>query len=520
MSMLRPIAPRPPAAISRSIPAPVGGWNTRDALAAMKEIYAPVLDNFFPDQSGCNLRRGTEVHASGMTGAVESLLVYNSPTTSKMFAANGTAVYDVSSDGAVGAAVLTAQTNARWQHTCFGTGGTTYLFMCNGADTPQKYNGSAFAATGFSGSGLTMTTLIHVNVFKQRLFFVEKDSLRCWYGDVSAVSGTLLKLDFADQAKLGGYLTAMVTWTIDGGSGSDDYAVFLTSNGEAIVYAGTDPAVADSWALKGVYKIAPPLSRRCFVNYGGDVALMVRDGLIPLSLALTEEQKGDRRIALSDIIAPTWSETVRSYGSNYGFEVCLHPTSQMMICNMPLTTGSRADQYVMNTTTRAWCRFRNLPANCFAIFNNELYFGDASGRVQKADTGMGDLSNTVDIVGEGVTAFNYFGSVTRKKQVTMVRPTIKSDAPLTSLALGVDTDFNIRIPATIPSTLTDTFSTWDVAEWDVAEWAGYLRPQVGWQSVATTPAYSAAVHVKTSTKIQAVNWVSNDLLLIPGSQGP
>lgn len=495
--------------------APIRGWNTRDALSAMKEGFAPQLDNYFPDESGCTLRRGMVSWATGLTGAVESLMPYTSPTTAKLFAADSTQVYNVTATGAVGAAELTGLANGRWQYANFGTGGTTYLLMVNGADSPRRYNGSAWSTAGLTG--MTSTQLEHVNVFKSRLFFIQKDSMSAWYLAANAISGALSQLSFAEQAVKGGYLMAMATWTVDGGSGADDYAVFVTSEGEAIVYAGTDPSSASTWALKGVYSMAPPIGRRCFVKYGGDVALLTRDGLVPLSLALTEQDKGDSRIALSDNIAPTWSSSVRLYGDTYGWSVVSHPTSRMMVVNVPIAANAVAYQYVMNTTTRAWCRFRGWNANCFVVFDNELYYG-GDGAVYKADTGTGDSGNTVDIVGEGVDAFTYFGNATSKKQVTMMRPNIQSDSPLTP-TLGIDTEFNIRPPTINPSALADNYATWDVSDWDVADWAGGLFNSTGWQSVTCPPAYAIAAHVKTSTKIQTVNWISTDYLLLGGAVG-
>lgn len=512
MTALRPVAGRRAQAVPRTTIAPVLGWNTRDNLSKMKEGYASQLDNLFPDEGGVSLRRGTEAHATGMSGQIESLMTYSSPTADKLFAAEATQIYDATSESAVGAASLTGLTNGRWQHTNFGTGGTTYLVAVNGADTPRKFDGSAWSTCGLTG--MTSSQLEHVNAHKSRLFFIEKNTMKAWYLATNAVSGALSALSFAEMATKGGYLMAMATWTVDGGAGPDDYAVFITSNGEAIVFAGTDPSSANTWALKGVYTVGPPIGRRCFVKYGADLALLTRDGLVPLSLALTEQQKGDKKIALSDNIAPSWSEAVRQFGSNFGWELCIHPTSRMMITNVPLASGSKTDQYVMNTTTRAWCRFRNIPANCFAVMGNQLYFGSTDGKVYKADTGTGDVGDSVDIVGEVVDTFNYFGNATAKKQVTMVRPNIKSDATLQPI-LGIDVDFRIKIPTTVPSALADTFATWDVSEWDEDDWAGYLRPQVGWQS-AKGIGHALALHMKIATKIQSVNWVSTDWLMKPG----
>ena len=48
---------------SQSFPAPVGGWNARDALAEMKPTDAIYLDNWFPRTSYVEIRGGSSDHA-------------------------------------------------------------------------------------------------------------------------------------------------------------------------------------------------------------------------------------------------------------------------------------------------------------------------------------------------------------------------------------------------------------------------------------------------------------------------
>ena len=67
-----------------------------------------------------------------------------------------------------------------------------------------------------------------------------------------SVGGAAQVLDLSSIAKYGGHLVDLDTWTIDAGYGVDDNLVFITSNGEVIVYRGTDPSSAATWALAGV----------------------------------------------------------------------------------------------------------------------------------------------------------------------------------------------------------------------------------------------------------------------------
>jgi hypothetical protein len=44
---------------------------------------------------------------------------------------------------------------------------------------------------------------------------------------------------------------------------TDDYAAFITSEGQVAVYSGADPASSTTWSLVGVFDIGAPIGRRC-----------------------------------------------------------------------------------------------------------------------------------------------------------------------------------------------------------------------------------------------------------------
>ena len=69
-----------------SLPAPVGGWNARDALANMAPTDAVYLENMFPSVSNVNLRGGYTKHKTGLPGTVDTLMTYNAGSTIKLFA--------------------------------------------------------------------------------------------------------------------------------------------------------------------------------------------------------------------------------------------------------------------------------------------------------------------------------------------------------------------------------------------------------------------------------------------------
>jgi hypothetical protein len=198
---------------------------------------------------------------------------------------------------------------------------------------------------------------------------------------------------------------AMGTWTIDAGYGVDDLAVFVTSNGEVIVYKGTDPSSAATWSLVGVWQLASPISRRCFLKYSGDLLLLTLDGVEPLSGAL-QSSRTNPRVALSDKIQSAISDATTLYGSTFGWQMIHYPKAGFLLVNVPVSVGQQ-QQYVMNTITKAWANFTGWAANCWELLNDNLYFGGNT-VVRKAWDTYAD--NMQPITGECKQAFSYFGS--------------------------------------------------------------------------------------------------------------
>jgi hypothetical protein len=78
-----------------------------------------------------------------------------------------------------------------------------------------------------------------------------------------------------------------------------------------------------------------------------------------------------------------------SYGSTIGWQMLTHGASNMLLVNVPVTQDVFSYQFVMNTITKAWCRFTGWNASCWAEFNGDIYF--ASGlKVIKANIGAND----------------------------------------------------------------------------------------------------------------------------------
>lgn len=462
------------------MPAPTAGWVTSKNLGQMKPDEAITLDNWFPEEDECALRGGSTSHATGIgSGNVETLMEYGGLTGDKLLAAGNNAIYNVTSAGAVGAALSSSHTSNRWQYTNFGTSAGQYLVMVNGADTPQKYDGSTISTTTITGTGLTATDLINVSEHKERLIFCEKDTLSFWYLAVNAISGAASEFPLHSLAKWGGYLMASSTWTRDAGDGMDDLSVFVTSKGEVIVYAGTDPSNSSTWSLVGIYRTAPPIGRRCMIKVGSELIIITKDGFLPLSKIMTMGRLSGGAEAISANIAPTVSYAAQNYGSNFGWQGILYPKKHMGIFNIPTSTSEK-HQYVVNTNTGAWCRFTGMNANCWALLGDDLYYGGTDGVVYKADTGTDD--NGTNIKYGAKQAFSYFGDKGRKKKFTNVRPIFYVNGTIT-LGLGIDIDFGESVNPTYQAVVGTSGIAWDAPYWDVEDWSPEGELQKDWRGV-------------------------------------
>lgn len=480
-----------------TIPAPVGGWDAISPLAEMPESHAVVLDNWFPRPDSVEVRRGRTPYCIGVSdGPIESLMVYNAGTlgTSKMFAAADAGIYDVSVIGAATSSV-TGLTSSRWQHVNFSTSGGRYLVCVNGSDAVRNFDGTTWASPTITGTGITSSNFVHVNAHQNRLWFVIKDSMDAAYLPVSSIAGTAVKFPLGALFNKGGYLAAMSTWTHDGGSGSDDYAVFITSRGQVAVYSGTDPSSATTWNMVGVYDLGAPIGRRCFTKVAGDVALLNIDGVLPLSKALNTDRGAAPGIAITANINNAMNTAAALYKGNFGWEMVPYAKRTMALLNVPISENSTAHQYVMNTLTGAWCRFTGWNANCFAVYNDDLYFGSNDGTVQQADNGAGDGADAIDAVGQ--TAYTYLKNRGKLKHAKMLQPLVTT-AVNSRPAVGISTDFKDNASLGTPITAATAGAVYDTAIWDTATYPVESQTIADWTSVSGI-GNALSVHFRAQT---------------------
>lgn len=498
-----------------SVAAPTGGWNARDSLGAMDALDAVTLENWWPGTTDVVLRFGFSNFSTGLGSQVQTVMAYSGPTQNKLFGITEAGkVYNCTAGGAVGAADLTGLTNGKWQYDNFTTTGGSYLCMVNGADVYQVYDGTNWHKDGdgppYNITGVTSSTLIGINNFKNRQWFVQTGSLKAWYLPVNAIGGAANSLDMSSLCQLGGSLTAMGTWTIDAGYGVDDYAVFITSNGEVLVWRMTDPTDPNSIFLIGIWRIGSPIGRRCVYKYVGDLLVICQDGVVPLAKAL-QSSRTNPRVAISDKIQFAMSAAISAYSGNFGWQLMQFPKENQLYLSVPISVGNQ-QQYVMNTINGSWCNFTGWNANCFETFNDNLYFG-GNGVVCKAWDTNADAGQTINSL--GLQAFSYYGSKTQLKRVSMMRPIIYTNG-VPMLFSNINYDFDL-VNSTAPISVTaTTYATWDSGIWDQAVWGGNVSISLDWQSTVGL-GYAIAPRLNAAANGVQVQWVSTDLVMESGA---
>lgn len=503
-----------------SVPSPIGGLNARDSIAGMPPTDALILDNWFCNPSEVDVRNGYVNQSTGLPGWVESILPYSGlSAVRKLFAASVTGIYDCTIAGAVGAAVVSGLTNARFQWINFATAGSTYLYGVNGADNPVLYNGTTWQQVGNATSPISITgadpsKFIQVNAWQQRLYFTPINSTKVWYLPAASIGGAANAFDFGPLLTLGGYIMGTCTWNLETSTGVTSLFVVVSSEGEVLVYNGYDPTTTATFSLAGHFRIGRPVGRRFYCINGADIVFIGMDGAIPLSKALVTD-RSIANIALTDKIKNDITSDVFAYANNFGWQIVLYPAGNKIIINVPAVENSVQYQYVMNTISGSWSTFGkfNSPwlAATFEFWEDNLYFG-GNGYLAQCDTGQSD--NGQSIQSSAKQAFNYFGMRGSQKMFTMVRPIFLVNGSLVA-AVDLNVDFEDRPPTSIPSYTSANGTPWNVGKWNVSPWQSGQNVIKDWDT-PNAVGFCAAPYIQVSSANLGVSWESTDFVFQMG----
>lgn len=514
----------PQVSQAMAMPAPTGGLNDLDPLAMMGPEYCIDMMNFFPDTGLLLVRRGYKEWAAGLDNPIRTIMEYNAQDgTTKRFAATDAGIFDITNQVTNPIAVAVC-TNGYFESTNFATVGGQYLVICNGVDAPLFFDGTVWASFTQSPTptapgeidGVDPTVFVYVTLHKSRLWFLERNSMTAWFLPIDSLGGVAEPFFLGGVFRRGGKLLMTNRWSADTGEGLDDRLIFFTTIGEIASYRGNDPSQTDDWALDSVFYVAPPLSSRSVAEYGGDLVILTRRGLIPMSTLVSGPAA---EVLFSNTLTKRISRTlmrlITSVPSPFPPEVVVHSEYGWILINLFDRDSGAAVQLVMNFLTGAWGKF-NYPIFTCQSIGEEFFFGMNNGLVQAVTAnGYTDAADQTGLDGEPIncyafSSYTYLGEPTANKHAKLLRPVFQTDvAP--SFKFRVLPDFRLdRFDgAPVPSVAASN-AIWDEAYWDAANWAGVenvYRPWVSANVLGYAFAWQCRLSASSPIGISAVEWV-------------
>lgn len=468
--------PFPQVSQTVSIPAPTGGLNTRSPLANMPENFAVQLTNAIPTPLGISVRKGyKEFAAAALSETFHSLIPYNGAGASpdRLFAAAGELIYDVLSGTPV--LTLSGLSSDKFEYTQISTQGGQYLILSNGIDVPIIWDGihwlisslvpSPAAPGEWHSSTVVLEDLINPIIHQKRIWWVKKNSTRIVYSDINSIGGDLTSFDVGALLPRGGTIIDMVSWSSDNGSGMANRLAVVSSEGDVVIFDGSDPSDATAFSCSGSWSLNPPAYNRPFLKFDGEVFFFSNTGLYPLSSYL---QNTTTTTPLSEHIRNTIGEVARLFKGIHGFDMISVASENLLIVNIPQLAVDGNIQFVMNTTTLGWALFTGIPAVKWANLNGETYF-ISKNKIHHAFQGFKDDS-TKSYTSIIQQAFSTLGMSGANKHATLVRANLISGSSNINLKIAIKTDFDISAPDNVPSVVPQVASLWDSSYWDGNNW--------------------------------------------------
>ena len=484
---------------------PLKGLSRYAQLNEADPLLASVLTNWVVEQDRISLRPGYAEMGALADGRMISTLIPYYGVGQKFIAAAGDGLFNASGTR-IGTKVYGGD---QWQWTSFANlSQQKFTIMVNGFDGVMSWDGSSGSLpsrqadeigfpeadeNGFrqleanieeinslTGEVNPMTfdpnkldkVLSHMN----RIWLADSQDLVVYYWPIQTVSGTLGVLPLNAYFKRGGTIKSLQTWTLDGGTGMQNMLVIFSSNGEAAIYSGVDPAT--DFKLVGVFRFDTPMGAGCTVNYGGELYVLISTGLVPMSTLLKAESEN---LGTSDQnIMQEFINVSKTFRDVYGWSVIVNSQTNHAICNMPMGSG-KYQQLIRFMPSAVWSKWSDVPARCWAWLGNHAYFGTENGKIHRTGTEYLD-DNGAPINVDVCFAWSSFKSV-NKKQFKMARLYMMSDS-IPKPFVDVEVDYVTKPPTNLPgASAVRVAAEWNTSSWDTDDWVMDAVPRQYWQGV-------------------------------------
>lgn len=325
--------------------------------------------------------------------------------------------------------------------------------------------------------------VIQVNVYRNRLWLVEAGTTDVHYLATDAITGAVGgTVALAGVFKNGGTVLFSATWSLDAGDGLDDKIVFVSSEGEVAVYQG-DPVDA-GWGLVGLYDCSPPMGKNAWLKVAGDLLILTRIGIIPLSAIINKDVGALALAAVSRPIQPDWMAEATARGS-LPWEIVKWTSQNMAIITCPVASATQdAIAFAVNLETGAWAKIKGWNTRCIILHDDNVYFGTNAGTLVQAENGGSDDGAIIYYTYVGQN--EHLAGVGRFTTVMQARAIFRTKTPINP-RIDVTADYEIVLD-TYPdaSIAANDGDLWDTGLWDSAVWddtTQYYTVRWGWTTV-------------------------------------
>lgn len=476
-----------------TMPPPYNGLDLVSAIDNMEPTYALELVNVFPGAGSPTVRNGYSeyVAASSLAGSVPILFMdtlHKADGTSELVLATQTKLYRITETATVtDITSVPAHTNGEFQSIVFGN----RMYLCNGVDNAKVYSGTGTAATDLTFTGVTLSTLVNVNAYKERLYFVEKNSARFWYGEVQ-VTGTggspaLTSFDLQYVFTKGGRLLFTSSYTNQFSQSSQSLFMAVSSEGEIVFYTGSYAGDVNTWGLVARYFIGRPLGYRAFIRINNDIWILTQQGIVPVS-SLFQMDPEQALNVVSQRINPLITEFANINSFDHEWTGFFWPAGRRVYVNVP-SSSSTSFFLVYSLDTKAWTKFAlssETHGISSCVFKNLPFYASNTGNVWQGETGQADALLLSGGTGDSIVfsyrgPFSFYESRGNYKAYKDIRPLIKAKRGVT-FNIGLDTDFKksqtVSTVTSSPGYYTAWGSAWGIGAGTLSTVTGLPLPTV------------------------------------------
>ncbi|MCL2567196.1 MAG: hypothetical protein FWE18_03770 [Alphaproteobacteria bacterium] len=235
--------------------------------------------------------------------------------------------------------------------------------------------------------------------YRNRLFFIEKDSNILWYAAILAYKGDLESFDATGVYNSKGKIVNIDTFGYTGGLGELTYLVVAFNSGDILLFDGINPSdlTGENWQAKRIISSHLDTYNQ-IINTGSNLFLLTANGLLDLQSAIQSNN-----IAMATTLLIPIQDTIK-------FSRARIFTHKEYII---ITQSSSTEVYFFDTRLKVFFSITGFSFNHVETFHDKLIFLDTNGNLFEAFTAKNDNGNA--IIGELATGWQDLGTPNNKR---------------------------------------------------------------------------------------------------------